>query len=68
MNEITVFFQKWQLDERGVRERMYLAPQPTGGRTLVHPLASDGFLTKLYQSQGGIYMDAHISYAGFTLV
>jgi len=28
MSEITALFQQWHLDERGVRERMYRAPNP----------------------------------------
>jgi transposase len=28
MNEITALFQQWELDERGVRDRMYRAPNP----------------------------------------
>lgn len=28
MNAITALFQQWELDERGVRERMYRAPNP----------------------------------------
>ncbi len=28
MNEITALLNEWQLDEHGVRERMYCAPSP----------------------------------------
>lgn len=28
MNEITTLLNQWQLDEHGVRERMYCAPSP----------------------------------------
>lgn len=28
MNDITALFQQWDLDQRGVRDRMYRAPDP----------------------------------------
>jgi hypothetical protein len=55
MNEITVFFQKWQLDERGMRERRYLVPNPReGGRwyalwLLFLQLLLAGYVARVWQ-------------------